>query len=113
MPYVQVKVPAGTLKLLIDTGASTSILNPDKITNKNLIIKTKAYSVKALNNNTFLDSKVEFRFFKEFGEDRPNVTFYLFNFHEYFDGLIGYDILRENDMEIDLKNNILKRRNYE
>lgn len=109
MPYIQIKLPTRTLRLLIDTGASSSLLDPGIISNKEHIIKTRPYVITALNKGTVINEKVEVKLFKEFGDDRPQATFHLYKFHEYFDGLIGYDILSENDIQIDLNRNILKR----
>lgn len=102
-------VPSGTLKFLIDTGASSSLINPQSIINKKLILKTGPHTIMALNKTTIVNEKVEFRLFNEFGSDRPVVTFYLCRFHEYFDGLLGYDILYANNMQLNLNENILKR----
>lgn len=44
--------------------------------------------------------------FKEFG-DSSDVTFYVYKFHEFFDGLIGTDLLDKWEAVIDYKNKVL------
>lgn len=84
-------------------------MNPSLIKNKNHIIRIKPCSIKALNTKTTINEKVITTLFKEFGEDSPCVTFYLCHFHEYFDGIIGHDILSKCGIQIDFADNVLRR----
>jgi transposase InsO family protein len=99
--------------LLIDTGASSSLLKPKIILKKNYIIKTKPYIIRALNKETVINEKIETTLFKDFGDDSPPVTYYLHDFHEYFDGIIGHDILSNHGIQIDFNKNILIRKEKE
>jgi hypothetical protein len=52
------------------------------------------------------DYSVTLPCFPEFKSDN-DVTFFVYKFHNYFDGLIGLDLLNEWESNIDLKNNVL------
>lgn len=45
--------------------------------------------------------------FQEFN-DSSDITLYVYKFHKYFDGLLGFDLLDVWDSNIDLKNKLLK-----
>lgn len=67
--------------------------------------------IRALNKSTIVDEKIETSLFQIFGDDMPPVSYYLYDFHEYFDGLIGNDILSDNGFCIDYSNKQLIRGN--
>lgn len=50
--------------------------------------------------------------FKEFNEN-TDITLFIYKFHDYFDGLIGYDLLEKLESSINLKNKILVTRHSE
>lgn len=56
------------------------------------------------------DHSITMPCFSEFN-DKSNVTLFVYNFHEYFDGLIGSDLLDKWEATIDFKNKRLNTRN--
>lgn len=108
MPYVNIPIKNKTFKFLIDTGASSSLCKPSLISNK-FIKKINPHTLRALNNETEINQRVDTTLFKIFGNDAPPVSYFLYDFHEYFDGMIGNDILSTHGFIIDLKNNLLIR----
>lgn len=71
----------------------------DKIYNEKFTIAT-AFKEHHLN------SCADIPFFSEFNEN-SDIKFYLFKFHDYFDGLIGFDIISKLGMQVDFKNSVI------
>lgn len=92
LPYIEIKNPP--LKLLIDTGATKSFLNPQigfKYYKNKLI--HEPFVVTSIFQNHSQEYCVNIPTFSEFNSD-SNLKFYLFKFHDVFDGLIGLDNLK-------------------
>lgn len=111
LPYIEISQPP--LKLLLDTGATKSLLDPN-IAEK--YFANKIYNEKFTISTAFkehhLNSCADIPFFAEFNEN-SDIKFYLFKFHEYFDGLIGFDIIANLGMQVDFKNSIIFTANAE
>lgn len=88
-------IPQYGFKLLIDSGSSTSFLRPslaDKYFSKE--IKHDPIVVTVINQNNIINKSIEIPAFEIF--DTPHYLpfkFHLLEFHNYFDGIIGLDIL--------------------
>lgn len=103
LPYILISEPP--MKLLIDTGCHPSLIRPyiaekhypETIFSSNTPIVTCAGSREA-------NFKAHIPIFKEFFPLDDKLEFVLFNFHNYFDGIIGIRDLRKLDLNIDLKN---------
>lgn len=110
LPYVEIKNPK--LKLLIDTGSSRSILRPciaeeffpDCIYQTTNIIKTAVGSQAAQ-----YQADINFSDFK----NNHEIKFILFDFHDYYDGVLGLSDLIKMNLNIDLKNKKLIGQNIE
>lgn len=106
MCYIKISDPP--LKLLLDTGANSSFLSPEAVENY--------YSHVPLNHDPFeltnvhATSKGNYSItlpcFKELG-DPDDITLCVYKFHNYFDGLIGLDLLNKWEAKIDLKDRFL------
>lgn len=102
LPYVQIKHP--NIKLLIDTGSSKSILKPSIaeqfypkcIYQSNNTIKTAVGSQMA-------KFQASIPAFPEFVTNYK-IDFILFDFHDYFDGVLGLTDLINMNFNIDLCN---------
>lgn len=97
----------GHLKLIIDTGATDSILNPN-ICHPKWIQKVKPTPIKTLQHRINLEEKVRIPAFKEFSTGLDTIEFYIAKFHEYYDGLIGNDILRPLMAQICYRDNTIR-----
>nr|CAH7750749.1 unnamed protein product [Callosobruchus chinensis] len=108
LPYIEIANPP--LKLLIDTGATKSFLNPElayKYFPKN--IYKEPFEVTSVFQHSKRDYFAEIPAFPEFNIREP-IKFHLFKFHKYFDE-IGLDILKLLNSHIDLGNSMLHTKN--
>lgn len=103
LPYIQISNPP--IKLLIDTGSMKSILNP-KIAEKYYpqTIYHDPFSIKTCNGETMCRFKADIPLFTEFQTNKCT-TFYLFEFHDYFDGIIGFNDIKRLGFYLDFTNN--------
>lgn len=107
LPYIHIKSPNGNvLKFLIDTGASNSFINPDYIHSDD-ILKIEPLEIKAMFTSHTLNQKIILPAFDEFQQQDLELSFIIFKFHNYFDGLLGLDILDKIQANIDIPNKIL------
>ena len=104
VPFIELKSDKGILRFLIDTGANKNYIKPTHVKNaRTLSQKSFIQTVngkfpvdKFINFNPFPKSKVSF-----------NSEFCIFDFHKFFDGLIGYQTLQEIKAVINAKSNKL------
>lgn len=101
LPYIH--DPKSRLKILIDTGSTKSFIN------KNLAFKLFKQSI---NSEPFIVSTAHGESREKYsckipilGEEK--IKFYLFNFHQNFDLLLGLDNMKQLELNINLVNNIV------
>lgn len=70
------------------------------------------FEVTNVHATTKNDYSITLPWFSEFNED-GDITFYVYHFHEYFDGLLGLDLLEKLESTINLKDRKLVTRNAE
>lgn len=100
LPYIHVSHPSGKyLKILIDTGASKSFINPEYVNPKCIQTLEKPIEIKAILNSYNIDSKISLPIFPEFNQ-LGYLDFLVFKFHNYFDGLLGIDNLQKLQISI-------------
>lgn len=106
LPYIQIKSPP--LRLLIDTGANQSFISPDAVRRyfPNIQCNYTPFEVTNIHATTKNDYSITLPCFSEFNE-KNDITLFIYKFHDFFDGLIGYDLLENLESSIDLKNKIL------
>lgn len=111
LPFITIQNPP--LKLLIDTGATTCLLRPSVV---ETYFPDKIYQESFNLNSCGTNNKGRFRaiipIFKEFKTDSAYEVC-LFDFHKYFDGLLGLPFLKQNKLKVDLENNALFNDNIE
>lgn len=108
IPYVELKTSKGSLKLLVDTGSNKSYLNPSLAKS----FRTgKLSQVQTVNGIHKVDKYIKFNPFPKSKFSFPS-EFHLFKFHDFFDGLIGYEFLQKAKAVIDANANILKFPDY-
>lgn len=105
LPYIQISKPP--LKLLIDTGSTKSFLNPE-IASKYYYdkISYEPFIVSTIFQTSSHDYCTEIPIFPEFNQN-DHLKFYLFNFHNVYDGLIGLDNLKLLHAQLDFVNSKL------
>lgn len=106
LPFISISSPFGRpLRFLIDTGASSSFINPefihpDDVLNCSPIKITTIFTNHTLNREILLPKFVEFN-------QSGKLRFLVFKFHAYFDGLLGLDALKSLRAKVDLANQTL------
>lgn len=100
IPYIELKSTTNdTLKFLVDTGSNASYIRPNHA-KEGCIKKTHEKNVKTATGEFKVDSFIHFNPFPGLTVKQP---FYLFDFHPFFDGLIGYEFLQSCKAIIDTK----------
>lgn len=103
VPYIELRTDKGILRLLVDTGANKNYLRPKHVKNSSL---GKASTVQTVNGIFKVDRFVHFNPFPQ-SKFSQNSKFYIFDFHKFFDGLIGYEFLQKSGAIIDTAQNKL------
>lgn len=95
------------MKLLIDTGCHTSMLRPSIVEKyyPNLIFRDPSQLKTSLGEKE-IQFKAIIPAFEEFQSDYE-IEFILFQFHEFFDGILGLKELKNLDLTINFTNQIL------
>ena len=106
LPYID--FPEFNLKILVDTGATTSFINPDIANNlwpKN--IKFDPITVSNCFTKSRQNYSVQIPIPKIFKLPNKFFKFHMFKFHRTFKGLIGMDNLKKLKAKVDFENNLL------
>lgn len=91
------------MKFLIDTGANKNYISSDHVNIENC--KTEPMSkVTNIKGTHMIDKSASFDPF----QINKKLKFFVFKFHNFFDGLIGYESLRDLNAKIDVSKNTLK-----
>lgn len=91
------------MKFLVDTGANKNYISPAHVNIENC--KTEPVSkVTNIRGTHTINKSASFDPF----QINKKLKFFIFKFHDYFDGLIGYESLRDLNAKIDVSKNILK-----
>lgn len=100
-------IPSLNLKILIDSGASNSIINPEPAKKyfKNYFFQ-RYFTVKSL-NQTVRDKNIRYPLLKEFGIKSP-IEFHVLPWHDRFDALIGSHDFQRLGANIDYRNQTLR-----
>lgn len=88
------------LKFIIDTGATHSIVNPG-LCDPKWKIKTGPLTLKTLQNRVETTTIYRVPLFSELGDDKENFDLIECKFHDYYDGIIGNDVLKRFGAIID------------
>ena len=108
LPYVY--LPKSQFTILIDSGASESIINPEiaQLFPENIFVEP--FEITACKQKYKENKNLNFPIFQELGINN-NIKFRVFNWHNDFDALIGTKDLIEMNALIDYKNNTLRLKN--
>lgn len=88
---------------MIDTGANKNYISPNHVNIENSKPE-KGIKVTNINGTHEIDKSVTFDPF----QIKKKLKFYIFKFHDFFDGLIGYETLRDLKAHLDIGKNKLK-----
>lgn len=93
----------GPLKFLIDTGANKNYISSDHVILENCLDE-KNVTVTNINGTQSITKSASMDIFGL----KKKIKFYVFKFHKFFDGLIGYETLRDLNAIFFIRNNTLK-----
>lgn len=99
------------MKLLIDTGANQSFISPEAVEKyfSEYPLNFDPFEITNIHATTRNDYSITLPCFPEFN-DSNSMKLFIYRFHDYFDGLIGLDLLNNWEARIDLKENQLLTR---
>lgn len=103
LPYILIADPP--LKLLIDTGANQSFISPEAVQKyySHIALDYEPFEVVYFHATSRSNNTITLSCFPEFNES-DNIKLFVYRFHNYFDGLIGSDLLSKWESNIDFKN---------
>lgn len=93
----------GELRFLIDTGANKNYISSDRVKLENCDAET-GMKVTNINGTHDIKHSVSFDIFQV----KKKLKFFVFKFHDFFDGLIGYESLRDLNAQLNIGKNTLK-----
>lgn len=95
------------MRLLIDTGCSKTIIRPSIIQNYYPdCVYTDTTKIKTCHGQTNIRFKAETPAFQEFNADTI-INVLVYDFHDFYDGLIGFEDLSKLNLKLDFENQIL------
>lgn len=113
LPFVKLEKNNQTLRLLIDTGATNSLINNEKAPTQFIKTRNSPLEIKTVGTPIFIDKELIIPKEKFIFHVKEDCIFQIYNFNDHFDGLIGNNILFPNNAEINFKSKILKLNNQE
>lgn len=106
LPFIT--IPGLGLKVLIDSGASDSIMNPGPAyDNFKHYIFQKPFTIKSLTQTITSNENISYPILQEFGIDHQ-VDFHILKWHDRFDALLGRDDFHKLGVKIDYKTQTLE-----
>lgn len=103
IPYITIQTTKGEMKFLIDTGANKNYISPEHVNIENTK-EEKGLKVTNINGTFQIKKSISFDPFSI----NKKIKFYVFKFHQFFDGLIGYESLRDLNAQLDIGKNKIK-----
>lgn len=103
VPYLIIHTTKGNLKFLVDTGANKNYISPNHVNEENCKPETGIH-VSNIRGKHKIEKSASFDVF----QIKKKVKFYIFQFHDFFDGLIGYETLRDLNAQLNIGKNTLK-----
>ena len=100
----------GNLKFIVDTGATHSIINPG-LCNPKWRVNSSPITLKTLQNTVKTNIVYRVPCFTEFGKVEDTINFIECKFHDFYDGIIGNDVLHRYRAIIDYNRNLLLMNN--
>jgi len=107
LPYISIhSINNNPLKFLIDSGSNKSFINPELIPNA-LIERISPVEIKTALKKYTIDTQVTLNGLPELFTEKK-LSFLLFKFHDFFDGLIGYEMMTDLGIKLDCLNSIIE-----
>jgi hypothetical protein len=103
---VELKSDRGTLKFLVDTGSNKNYINPKRVKNALPVKNPQCVKVQSIGGTKKIDKYVNFNPFPK-SQFSFKSQFFVLDFHNFFDGLIGYEFLQQIKATINADKNLL------
>jgi hypothetical protein len=109
LPFIT--IPSLNLKILIDSGASNSIINPGPANKyfKDYFFK-KPFVINSLNNTVRNDQNISYPLLQEYGI-KERISFHVLQWHERFDALLSSHDFQKLNAKINYENQCLEINN--
>lgn len=104
VPYVELNTSKGILRFLVDTGANKNYIKPTHVHRTRQLERTA--KVQTVNGTFRIENFILFNPFPN-SEHVAASEFYVFNFNNFFDGLLGYEFLQKSKAVINASSNTL------
>lgn len=88
-------------------------MNPNTFRDAEQIVLSRPIGLRALNNTSVINEKIRIKCFREFKSPNDNLEFFVYKFHNIYDGLIGNDILMKYNTLINYTGKIITINNVE
>lgn len=103
IPFFTINTTKGEMKFLVDTGANKNYISPMHVNIENCKPE-KSIKVTNICGTHDITKSTSFDIFSI----KKPVKFYIFKFHKFFDGLIGYETLRDLKAKLNIADNSMK-----
>ena len=105
IPFIEIPIlKKPPLKFLIDSGANKNYIKPEHVKKSKTC---EAMRVKDAKGTEIINQFVTFNPFPT-SKSSKSFPFYVYNFHDFFDGLIGYETLQQIKAKINAAHNTLE-----
>lgn len=105
LPYLEIpRKNNESFKFLIDTGANKNYIAPEIVPNR-FILSGPSQNIKNVSGKHKVNQYTFLNPIENFIHGVPRQKFFLFRFHDFFDGLIGFETLRSMGALIDTATN--------
>lgn len=109
---MEVSTKKGVLKFLIDSGSNKNYIREGLIPASRITVIKNPNELTCVNGKYEINSYAFLNLFKE-AKILKTSKFFIFNFHKFFDGLIGYECLQQSQAILDTTKNALILPNVE
>lgn len=103
LPYISIMTTKGELKFLVDTGANKNYISPAHVNIENCKNEPTS-TITNLSGKHTINKSASIDIFGI----KKKLKFFIFKFHKLFDGLVGYETLRDLRAVLNTANNTLK-----
>lgn len=107
LPYIKIPTSKGTIKLLVDCGANINVISKKwALSSGKQIFKIPKQIIKGVTGNNYISEVVRLSFFAPYVD--TDFEFSIFDFHPFFDGIIGTGIIFNKKINLNSRQAILQ-----
>lgn len=107
LPYIEIPTSKGSIKMLIDCGANVNVISKKWALSSGIPIETiRALNIRGVTGSEKVKQGIKLNLFQPLLSE--NFMFLVFDFHPFFDGILGTEILFENKFNLITAEKILQ-----